>query len=411
MILSHRRVALNFLRACAVAFAALVSLGVAHADAPSAEVSKMFPTDISGFRQIQTPRALDELIKQGLLSPTYFPASSDPKAGPAFVGGETQYSAATGEKLLVEMVRFQSDSEAYSLLTLVSRHANATSPIPVTIGNVGTASAVTDHWVAFFRGQTFMRVTSEAATDNKSALELARQLSATLDKGEDDVPVLIKHLPDWSTKQPSASYVVTLDGLRAAIPNQPVLDAMTFEGGTEAVVANYGQAQLVIVEFTTPQFSVDNDSKIWTKIAELKGQNQPTPIAYRRVGNYSVFVFNAPDGKTANALVDQVKYEQVVQWLGDDPHLYERLQRYFTQTSAGVLVAVLKSSGLSLLLCLVAGALIGAMMFRHRRTQKATMYSDAGGSIRLNLDDLTGPANTGRLLKSANSSEQKSPGS
>src|ERR1043165_5979567 len=104
---------------------------------------------------------------------------------------------------------------------------------------------------------------------------------------------------------------------------------------------------MAIVEFTTPQMSIDNDSRVWTKIAELKSQAQPTPSAYRRVGNYSVFVFNAPDEETANALVDQVKYEQVVQWLGDDPHLYERLQRYFTQTSAGVLVAGLTRSGLS----------------------------------------------------------------
>ena len=119
------------------------------------------------------------------------------------------------------------------------------------------------------------------------------------------------------------------------------------------------------------------------------------------MGNYSVFVFNAPDEKTANALVEQVKYEQVVQWLGDDPHLYERLQRYLTQTSAGVLVAVLKSSGLSLILCLAIGGLIGTMLFRHRRAQKAAAYSDAGGSIRLNLDELTEPVKTGRLLKSA----------
>ena len=103
-----------------------------------------------------------------------------------------------------------------------------------------------------------------------------------------------------------------------------------------------------------------------------------------------------------------MKYEQVVQWLGDDPHLAERLQRYFTQTSAGVLVAVLKSSGLSLILCLAIGGLIGAMLFRHRRAQKAAAYSDAGGSIRLNLDELTEPVKTGRLLKSADPPEQPS---
>src|SRR5205807_9466700 len=133
----------------------------------------------------------------------------------------------------------------------------------------------------------------------------------------------------------TAAYSVDANQLRWAVLNQPVLDALDFEGGTEAVAANYGQSQLVIVEFTTPQLSIDNDSRIWTTIADLKSKGQPTPTAYRRVGNYSVFVFNAPDEKTANALVEQVKYEQVVQWLGDDPHLYERLQTFLTKTTDG----------------------------------------------------------------------------
>jgi hypothetical protein len=154
----------------------------------------------------------------------------------------------------------------------------------------------------------------------------------------------------------------------------------------------------VIVEFTTPQFSIDCDQRIWTKISELKSQNQPTPIAYRRVGNYSVFVFNAPDEKTANALVDQVRYEQVVQWLGDDPHMADRLTRYFRRTTSGVLIAVLKSSGLSLILCAGIGGLFGALLFRHRRARQAAFYSDAGGSTRLNLDELTDANKSQRLL-------------
>jgi hypothetical protein len=161
----------------------------------------------------------------------------------------------------------------------------------------------------------------------------------------------------------------------------------------------------VIVEFTTPQFSVENDSRIWTRIAELKSRGEPTPIAYRRVGNYSVFVFNAPDEKSANALIEQEKYEQVVQWLGEDPHLADRLQRYFTQTSAGVLVAVLKSSGISLVVCLGIGGLIGTLLFRRRRAQRAAAFSDAGGSIRLNLDELTGPRQRHRLLPTTERSQ------
>ena len=88
----------------------------------------------------------------------------------------------------------------------------------------------------------------------------------------------------------------------------------------------------------------------------------------------------------------------MVQWLGEDPHLYEKLQRYLTQTSAGVLAAVLKSSGLSLLVCLGAGTLIGALLFRRRRAQQAAFYSDAGGAVRLNLDEMTGASNSHRLL-------------
>ena len=215
---------------------------------------------------------------------------------------------------------------------------------------------------------------------------------------DENVPVLLKHLPNWESVQKQAKYVVTLDDLKSAVPNQPVLDAVSFEGGTEAVTANYGESQLAIVEFGTPQFSVDNDQRIAAKIQELRSQSQPAPTAYRRVGNYSVFVFNATDEASANQLIDQVQYQKTVQWLGEDPHLYRKLQRYFAETSAGVLVAVLKSSGLSLIACLAIGGLFGFLLFRQRRAQSAAAFSDAGGSVRLNLDELTDAHNHARML-------------
>jgi hypothetical protein len=217
---------------------------------------------------------------------------------------------------------------------------------------------------------------------------------------EDDTPVLIKHLPNWESAGKNAKYILTLDELKRNVVNQPIVDSVSFEGGTEAVAANYGQAQLVIVEFSTPQFSVENDQRIAAKIQELKSQGQAVPTAYRRIGNYSVFVFNGSDEASANQLVDQVRYEKVVQWLGDDPHIYDKLQRYLAATSAGVLVAVLKSSGLSLLACLAIGGLIGFLLFRQRRAQGAAVYSDAGGSVRLNLDELTKTSDATRLLDS-----------
>ena len=217
---------------------------------------------------------------------------------------------------------------------------------------------------------------------------------------EDETPILIKHLPNWEAAAKTAKYSVTLDDLKRNVVNQPVLDSVSFEGGTEAVAANYEQGQLVIVEFSTPHFSVENDQRIAAKIQELKSQAQPVPTAYRRVGNYSVFVFNGSNEASANQLIDQVRYEKVVQWLGDDPHIYEKLQRYFADTSAGVLVTVLKSSGISLLACLAIGGLFGFLLFRQRRAQAAAVFSDAGGSVRLNLDQLTKTSDPSRLLDS-----------
>jgi hypothetical protein len=301
----------------------------------------------------------------------------------------------------VHVIRTQTDSGAYALLTRI-----AESKEEIKTGIVGTAAIITSSEVAFCKGSTLVQVSGamKAPTDSEDLLPVARSFAATLPNAENDVPVLVKHLPNWPAAAARASYSVSPKGLKSLVPNQASLDAVNFDGGTEAVTANYGQSQLVIVEFTTPQFASDNDRRIVAKIQELKSQGQPVPTAYRRVGNYSVFVFNAPDEKTANGLIDQVKYEQVVQWLGDDPHLYERIQRYFMQKTGGVFIAVLESSGLSLILCLGVGGLFGALLFRRRRARQrgAESYSDAGGMVRLNLDEITDASDASRLLQDSN---------
>jgi len=365
------------------------------ASIPTSVPVKTMPANVGPFRLIGTATELKPEKSMAELSESPHLVSIT----------EARYAQGNESPLKVSVFKWDSDSAAFADLTVLNKVNR--SEIDASPLRIGTASSRTHRTLNFFKGAVSVAILS-LENQQQAMVDFASQFAATLDNGEGEIPVLAQHLPNWQSVLGRVEYALTSKELTSAVASQPVLDALSFDGGTEAVVANYGQSQLVIVEFTTPQFSIDNDSRIWTKIAELKTQGQPTPTAYRRVGNYSVFVFNAPDEKTANALVEQVKYEQVVQWLGDDPHLAERLQRYFTQTSAGVLVAVLKSSGLSLLLCLAAGALIGTMLFRHRRAQRAALYSDAGGSIRLNLDELTGPANTHRLLKSGSSSDQTS---
>jgi hypothetical protein len=380
------------------AFLALVSFtlsaAIVLADQPAPEGAKIFPADLGNFHQtgpisLRNRDALRESLKL---------INGAPNDVPQVYVAETEYTSSEGEKFRVTVNQFENDSAAYSRFTFLRKGGRGRAPA-ARVDNIGTASEFTSGpGLTFFKGASLVSITSEGKNlEQLSAL--ARLVAANLDDGEGDIPVLVKHLPNWDQVQREVVYAVSQTSLLDSIPNQPILKEVTFEGGTEAVVANYGQSQLLIVEFSTPQFSIENDLRVWTKFSELKSQGQPTPIAYRRIGNYSVFVFNAPDEKTANALVDQVRYEQVVQWLGEDPHMADRLQRYFSQTSAGVLLAVLKSSGLSLLICFGAGTLFGALLFRRRRAQQGALYSDAGGATRLNLDELTGANKSQRLLE------------
>lgn len=375
-----------------VAVMMLVASAVGKPEMSIAEAAKLLSDTIAGFHAQAPSQALSdaELKSAGENS---LPVSAATR----------NYTNDAGSNISISIVRTERDSAAYALLTQITRNADT-----IKTSDVGIASVTGPNRIRFCKGATLveMKSTRGGETAQAELLSMARSFATTLPEGDDEIPVLVRHLPDGQTSL-HALYAVSTMELKNSAPNQPILDIVSFEGGTEVVAANYGQSQLVIVEFTTPQLAGDNDRNIQAKIQESKAQGQPVP-AYRRVGNYSVFVFNAPDEKSGTELIDQVKYQKVVQWLGEDPHLYEKLQKYFAQTSAGVLVAVLESSGLSLLICFGLGALFGTLLFRYRRAQRATRYSDAGGTVRLNLDELTAHGNSGRLLKSPSPRESSS---
>ncbi|HEX8251040.1 MAG TPA: hypothetical protein VF599_22895 [Pyrinomonadaceae bacterium] len=204
----------------------------------------------------------------------------------------------------------------------------------------------------------------------------------------DGVPVIIKHLPDWENVHNKAALIKNTNDLRTALGERPVFDLIDFEGGTEAVAAPYEAGKLLIVEYNTPQGSIETDEKVKQRFAEAAPE---PPIYYRRVGNYNVFVFDAADETAANALLDQIKYEKIVQWLGEDPFLYERQQRSYaitlTEIFFGTVLAIVSGIGLAVL----AGIGVGVLFFYARKRQRDEMesFSDAGGMLRLNLDDLT----------------------
>lgn len=314
------------------------------------------------------------------------------------------YTSVDAQPFTTTLIKTRSDSSAYALLTrVISDMKGSGQPEKKRLNDAGLVADgfATEGRIVFFKGATFVSITTPSEKDGGKALsEFTIALAGTLDKGEEQIPVLVKHLPEWETARSRAVYAVSLPALQEAAGRRPVLDALSFEGGTEAVTATYERSRLVIVENTTPQLATTNDARITAKLKELSDSGQPLPSAYRRVGNYSVFVFDAPDEATAIKLIESIKYEQVVQWLGQNPYAYQRAVRQYTSTTAGVILAVLKASGISLLLCLGVGAVFGGIVFKRRRQQQtqAEAFSDAGGMVRLNLDEITHHYEPGKLL-------------
>jgi hypothetical protein len=357
------------------------------APAPGA-ASKLLPNTLGSFKATSPAGSVDE--------ESWVKVGSD-----GVISGAVRAYQFNGQVVAVTLITTKSDSSAFALLANSGCMAAAVTPNQIQQTEIGTKSCVLRGEIRFARGPVYVAVDSKAGSVRPEALQrVADSIAATLDKGANDVPVLVKHLPDWP-RVSQVSYAVTQETLRQRFSRQPVLDAVSFTGGAEAVVADYNGQRLVIVEFNTASLATDNNQRITAKLKELNAQGQPVPTAYRRVGNYAVFVFDAPSEQAANQLIDQVKYQQVVQWLGENPFAYEQATREFTETTLGVFVSVVKASGLALVTCLAVGGFFGAVLFSFRRAQQRSRdaYSDSDAMLRLNLDELTPENDPARLLR------------
>jgi hypothetical protein len=204
----------------------------------------------------------------------------------------------------------------------------------------------------------------------------------------DGLPVVLKHLPEFASVQKDSRFINSDAELRKAVGERPVLKTIDFSAGTEAAFAPYPAGKMLIVEFTNPQSSIDVDSSVLQMITQAP---ETAPTAYRRVGNYNVFVFDGPDQAAASALIDQVKYEKMVQWLGDDPYMLKRLQRYMFSTTRDICISTLEVIVGGIFLSILIGIVAGFLYFRYRDNKRiaSAAFSDAGGLTRLNIDELT----------------------
>lgn len=207
---------------------------------------------------------------------------------------------------------------------------------------------------------------------------------------EDGEPVLLKHLPDYEQVRTGAVFTNKIDDLRSTLGHRPIIELIDFSGGTEAVTASYPAGKLLIVEYSNPQLATEADAQFNSRLAADPGT---PPVIYRRIGNYSVFVFDASDHTAAGELMDQIKYQKTVQWLGKDPFTLEKLERYFAVTSRDIAISTVLWILGGLSLALAVGVVCGLLFYQYRERVRMnqTTFSDAGGLTRLNLDDLSEP--------------------
>ena len=214
---------------------------------------------------------------------------------------------------------------------------------------------------------------------------------------KDGVPVLIKHMPDWESRRNVTTFAKSTDELKAALDEHLILDLIDFSAGTEAVTAQYDAGKLLVIEYTSPQASVDADNKFTTA---LVSDPQAGTTAYRRIGNYNVFVFDAADLTAANALIDQVRYEKQVQWLGANPFRISP-ERAFVLTTSDMFLSTFIIVLIGIGLAMGGGIIAGYVFFFVREHKRAGMptFSDAGGMTRLNLDGFTPEIAPERVLR------------
>ncbi len=246
------------------------------------------------------------------------------------------------------------------------------------------------------------RATSTLLLILLSSLQLLAQTNSSIPyrsqevSERDGIPVLIKHLPDWENLRDRTTFAHEVTALKAALGDRSTLDLIDFSAGTEAVTAPYAAGKLLIIEYATPQASVDADGKF---IARLADTGDTTTI-YRRIGNYNAFVFDGSDPAAAEALLDQVKFEKNVQWLGDDPFLLHRAERAFVVTTADIFLSTLLVIVLGICVSILTGLIVGFVFFQMRERRRAGFneFTDAGGMTRLNLDGFTPEIGTDRVL-------------
>ena len=168
------------------------------------------------------------------------------------------------------------------------------------------------------------------------------------------LPVLRTYLPERGQIPGSERYVVGPVSLAQSSP-QILADTAAFQFGTEAALARYrsgkNEATLAIFYYLTPQMARQQ----FPEFRKLAG------AVAKRSGPMIGVVLNAPDEKSADALLKDIEYQASMSW-DQQPPLIIR-----PQTAAQIVLGGFELAGFILMFCLLSGLAYGGYRVLRRK--------------------------------------------
>jgi len=312
----------------------------------------------------------------------------------------------------------------YGLESLIARHyASGDAKISVEIFQMRFASGAYGLFTfnrgksngarqEFHVGRYFIRISG----DDHSAFT-SKTLTDFIKAGltsDGELPTLPSHLPNQNKISDSEKYLTGPKALSKSQYFSDLTDIVNFDGGTEIATADYqikgSSMGLMIVEYHTPQLTTDGYTKFQSFFEKLSDQEKKLKYL-KRVGNYIVLAANVIDAADAENLIGQIKYNPSVSWEGkkisDIPLAFRPPDPVALEEASETAVMLLRTFywvGIMLSCGILLGAITGGTIFYYKRYRRRKLglediFSDAGGTVRLNLDDY--------LLQSADSSLSK----
>ncbi|HLG16928.1 MAG TPA: DUF6599 family protein [Blastocatellia bacterium] len=276
--------------------------------------------------------------------------------------------------------------------------------------------------LSFRQGRYFVRVSQSSGRPGKEPaapqLRLAREVSLMVPPASqtEALPPLLASLPAGYIPG-SRRYFLGPEALGSQVERGGEL--LGFAGDAEAVTAEYAQTEgatggrgdggtgrrgdaendrdasrsreaapplkLVIVEYHTPQFAFDSMARASEYLESLSDDERDRIIIKRR-GNYIVEATNFGSREPAERLADSVEYPYVVKWLRDPQWPADDVFRQ--EKAAKMLLSIFGILGLMVLAVLVIGSALGTTIFFKRRKLQQEIFSDAGGMLRLGINQL-----------------------